>query len=213
MNKANKATWWSVALMATIVAGCGESGRVGRTEVGVNWEPIDEAVITIAQEAQRQKANAARTAAFQSLMSRLQEVKGSKGAVAAIEVCSKEAREITRQIGVEHGVEIGRTSHKLRNPENVPPAWASSLVDSETGQSRFLNGPNGKLGALFPIRLKKECLVCHGPSDEIPSNIQTEISRVYPKDKATGFEEGDLRGWFWVVVPPEVEEVDVDSPL
>jgi hypothetical protein len=24
----------------------------------------------------------------------------------------------------------------------------------------------------------------------------------YPKDQATGFKEGDLRGWFWVEVPP-----------
>jgi len=28
------------------------------------------------------------------------------------------------------------------------------------------------------------------------------LAAKYPMDQATGFKEGDLRGWFWIEVPP-----------
>ena len=58
------------------------------------------------------------------------------------------------------------------------------------------------LGGLVPIRLKAECGMCHGPEAEISAEIRTAIHEGYPKDAATGFHEGDLRGWFWVEAAP-----------
>jgi hypothetical protein len=44
--------------------------------------------------------------------------------------------------------------------------------------------------------------MCHGTKDEIPEEMHVAIARAYPNDQATGFHIGDLRGWFWIEVPP-----------
>ena len=41
------------------------------------------------------------------------------------------------------------------------------------------------------------CLACHG--QEIAPPVAEKLAELYPGDKATGFEEGDLRGAFVVV--------------
>ncbi|MBS0204581.1 MAG: DUF3365 domain-containing protein [Planctomycetes bacterium] len=48
--------------------------------------------------------------------------------------------------------------------------------------------------------LKVQCLACHGPKDQIADDVQEQLTRLYPDDQAVGFNEGDLRGWFWVDV-------------
>jgi hypothetical protein len=35
----------------------------------------------------------------------------------------------------------------------------------------------------------------------IPAPVAEALARYYPQDAATGFDAGELRGWFWVVVP------------
>ena len=49
------------------------------------------------------------------------------------------------------------------------------------------------------IRTEPACLLCHGPAVAAP--VQSAIRARYPQDAATGFEEGSLRGAFWVEVP------------
>ena len=44
--------------------------------------------------------------------------------------------------------------------------------------------------------------MCHGAPTEIVEEIQNTLAEYYPGDQATGFKEGDLRGWFWVEAPP-----------
>jgi hypothetical protein len=104
---------------------------------------------------------------------------------------------------------MGRTSNKLRNPDNVPPEWAEDLVAAGVAEPRFLAGPEGELGALLPIRLKAECQMCHGPVEMIDEEIQAAIAEYYPNDQGVGFHEGDLRGWIWVEAPPGEEESDM----
>ncbi|MEZ6064339.1 MAG: DUF3365 domain-containing protein [Planctomycetaceae bacterium] len=148
------------------------------------------------------QAIAARDALFTKLSGRLMEVMQADGPAAAISVCSQEAGQIAQQVGKEQGVQIGRTSFQLRNDKNQPPAWARWFVDNHVDATQFINLPEGQTGALLPIRLQAKCLVCHGSKDQIPAMIQTKLQELYPNDHATGFQEGDLRGWFWVVVPP-----------
>ncbi len=97
-----------------------------------------------------------------------------------------------------YGVEIGRTSHRLRNPANVAPSWADAYVADHVEDPTYLAGPNGELGALLPIRLRAECQMCHGGTEEIDGDVMAALAEHYPDDQATGFAEGDLRGWFWV---------------
>lgn len=145
---------------------------------------------------------AARDDLFGQLMTRLQAAIEQQGTASAISVCQQEAPKIARAVGEARGLSIGRTSWKLRNPKNLPPAWATALVEARTEGPSALAHPDGRLGALLPIRLKEQCLTCHGAAEAIPAEVRTALKARYPDDQATGFAEGDLRGWFWVEVPP-----------
>jgi hypothetical protein len=84
--------------------------------------------LTPAQIAQRDRAVAARDELFESLKGRLIEVLSQQGPAEAISVCKTEAPKLAQQVSQKHGLAIGRTSFRLRNPDNQPPAWAQSLV-------------------------------------------------------------------------------------
>jgi hypothetical protein len=47
---------------------------------------------------------------------------------------------------------------------------------------------------VLPIRLKAQCLTCHGPTESIPEPVRVALRELYPQDEATGFAENDLRG-------------------
>ena len=66
-----------------------------------------------------------------------------------------------------------------------------------------MEGPAGELGAFLPIKLAAPCLACHGPADDLDEDVRSALAESYPDDQATGFAEGDLRGWFWIEVPSE----------
>lgn len=179
------------------------------TPLGVNaesWSPLAVNALAPAQQAQYAAAVAARDALFNALMERLQTVIKEQGLAKAIAVCGDEAPQIAQAVGKERGVRIGRTSHKLRNPNNRPPNWAQSLVKAEVKEPQVLLHSDGRLAVLLPIRLKSQCLVCHGPETAIPNEVRTALQERYPNDQATGFREDDLRGWFWVEVPRTKEK-------
>jgi predicted CoA-binding protein len=121
----------------------------------------------------------------------------------AIEVCRERAPEIARSLSVD-GIEMGRTSHRLRNPANTPPAWAERLLDpelpaleGETPAAIYLD--DGRVGYVEPIRAVALCISCHGPA--VDAELLSEIRLLYPQDQATGFRTGDIRGWFWITLP------------
>jgi len=116
----------------------------------------------------------------------------------AIKVCQEQAPLIAAQVAEEKKVRIGRTSFKLRNSSNQPPSWAETYVQSQVQEEVYVQLPEDALGVLYPIKLQNTCLMCHGT--QIPSDLKAAIASYYPRDQATGFSEGDLRGYFWVEV-------------
>lgn len=186
----------SLILPALALPGCSADFEITR------WTPVAQPDLSDAEKAQFDAANAAREAMFGALMARLQAAMREGGAPVAIDVCRAEAPAIADETGEARGVQIGRTSFKLRNPENAPPAWAEAHVEARRAEPLILRGDNGALAALFPIMLKPECVQCHGPEDAIAPDVLAAIKKAYPADQATGFAEGDLRGWFHVTVPP-----------
>lgn len=120
----------------------------------------------------------------------------------AITACNVEAPNIAARLGI-NGIEIGRTSHKLRNSANEPAPWVEPLLDDyvngvrDTYTAVALEG--GRFGYVEPIRTEEVCLVCHGK--EVSSPIEERIAKLYPGDEATGFEAGDFRGLFWITMP------------
>ena len=134
----------------------------------------------------------------QALMAGMQE-----GPVHAIGACKEQAPEITNALAVE-GIQIGRTSHRLRNPENTAPEWAeialkTYLNDEADRAPRVVSLANNREGYIEPITIKPLFLACHG-SDLAP-DVAEQIQAIYPEDEATGFELDDLRGVYWVEYP------------
>ena len=151
--------------------------------------------------AARTTAIVAREVLFKRLSSRLMQAIETGGPAGAIEVCSQEAPQIAEEVGKEKGVRIGRTALRLRNPGNAAPDWAAPLLETQVTEAHFVNLENDKVGALLPIRLQAKCVTCHGPRETLEAGIAAQLAKHYPSDAATGFREGDIRGWFWVEVP------------
>ena len=125
------------------------------------------------------------------------------GPVEAITACSTEAPRISAQLSVD-GVVMGRSSHKLRNPGNAPPQWLEPILDSFADGSAGLEPVavsigDDRVGYVEPIMTQALCLTCHGQS--LQPEIASRIAEAYPEDKATGFDDGDYRGVFWVEFP------------
>jgi hypothetical protein len=58
-----------------------------------------------------------------------------------------------------------------------------------------------RVGLLRPLVEQSMCAACHGPVDRISPSVRAAIATRYPDDRATGFRDGDLHGWFWVELP------------
>ena len=129
------------------------------------------------------------------------------GPVKAIEVCREKAPQIARSVSAKTGWTIGRTSLKLRNPNNAPDAWEQGVLENFQLQAR----EGAKPGSLMfsdviqekgktVFRLMKGiktgglCLKCHG--SQLSPKLKERLVDLYPYDRATGFKAGDLRGAF-----------------
>lgn len=128
------------------------------------------------------------------------------GPVHALQACRTDAPGIAKEIGAAQQVRIGRTSHRLRNPANAPPAWARSHVEATAGKKAADVKPTvvdlgDRVGLLRPIPVAPACTRCHGAVDAIDPAVRAELARLYPSDAATRFAPGDLRGFMWAEVP------------
>lgn len=142
----------------------------------------------------------------QALLARLKAAMDGGGPAAAVEVCRTDARAIADEVARKQGIELGRTSHRLRNSGNAPRPWARAIVDGSGGVKASAEklrtiDLGDRVGVLRPIGTAEACTRCHGPEEEVRRNIGGTLTAVYPDDRATGFAPGDLRGWFWAEVP------------
>lgn len=127
------------------------------------------------------------------------------GPVAAIDVCNTKASGLTDKVGEDMGVSIGRTSLKLRNPENAKD-WVRPWLEKHDGMGAAKPmGTEERVGdtlrVIRPIGVEGPCLACHGPSENLSAEVKALLAEKYPEDQATGYAVGDLRGAFWVEVP------------
>jgi hypothetical protein len=128
----------------------------------------------------------------------------AQGPVPAIEGCRSVAPALAEAAST-NGVRVGRTSHKLRNPQNAPKDWMEPFLDEfqklppDPSAFRVVKLPNGRVGYAEPIYVKPLCLTCHGSNLE--PGLRAKLSELYPQDRATGFNEGDFRGLMWVELP------------
>ena len=196
-----RSAWVACLSVAVLSLGCQRDGLappaqsqsdvIGEVAIVADSEPT---------ELQRTELLAAKDALFQQLSDKLRQAM-SQGPAQAIVVCQQEASKIAMAVGEEQGVEIGRVGVRLRNPSNTGPEWAAPMIASQRDTPFFANLSNGNVAALLPIKLQPQCLMCHGPKEQIAPIIRDQLTKLYPDDEATGFQEGELRGWFWIEKP------------
>ncbi|MCB1771478.1 MAG: DUF3365 domain-containing protein, partial [Candidatus Competibacteraceae bacterium] len=75
--------------------------------------------------------------------------------------------------------------------ESVDRLEFFAVIDDDQGQQTFRY--------MKAIPTAGLCLNCHG--EKIAPEVDAELKKLYPYDKARGFREGDLRGAFTIARP------------
>jgi hypothetical protein len=163
-------------------------------------------------DAQLQASRAAIQQFAQSLQGELRAALDAGGPPQAIEICHTRAPEIARQVSRERGVEISRTSLKIRNPDNAPDAWEREVLEQFDArraagenpahieaQAIYVRGDQKEYRFMKAIPTAELCLNCHGA--RIQPEVEAALKRLYPRDAARGYQAGDLRGAFVVRQP------------
>ena len=156
------------------------------------------------------KSRAAVKALAEDLKARLVEALKAGGPVAGIAACNKAAQPATGEISKAQGLTIKRTALRVRNPLNVASprerivlqsfaekvkagADVATLEHTETVKE----GDTETFVYMKAIPMTGDpCQACHGT--EVKPEVKAEIGKFYPKDEATGFTPGELRGAFVV---------------
>lgn len=144
------------------------------------------------------------------LIEALREALAAGGPTGGVEVCNTKAPEIARQISGDR-FEVGRTALRVRNRDNAPDDWETSVLarfERSLGRGADPAGleawqvettEDGRIGRYMKaIPTGPQCVLCHG--ENIAPDLRETIQRLYPEDQATGFAPGELRGAFSVRV-------------
>jgi len=145
-----------------------------------------------------------------ALKSRLQAAMKEGGPINALSVCNTEAMPITAQAAKENNALVSRVSLKNRNPNNTPNDWQKAVLedfDTRASKGEYIKkmafakivDNNGKKQLHFMKALPTGgiCLTCHGSN--IAPDVQAKLKELYPDDKATGYQLGQVRGAIVVV--------------
>lgn len=200
-------TWW---VLLALFAGCSQSSVPASTGATPVIVATSSGVIPSARPPSGPAKELAR-AAFQDfggkLKSELQAAIAAGGPVQAVEVCHTRAPLIAQEVSTRRGIEMGRSSHRTRNRANDPtPALAAYLKKHAQKKAdqvpvEVIDEGEHQL-VIAPIPTAPLCLTCHGNPETFSVELQETLAKYYPEDRATGFEEGDMRGVFWAKIKP-----------
>lgn len=149
---------------------------------------------------------------MQTLKQELQAGMQAGGPVNAISVCNLTAPAIASTYSARNGWDVGRTSLKLRNPDNAPDAWERSVLEAFEKRKEAGEDPAKmefyevvRQDDVSEIRYMKAiptaglCLACHG--EQLDSIVKARLETLYPEDQALGYRAGDIRGAFTITQP------------
>ena len=154
---------------------------------------------------------------MQSLKAELQKGMQEGGPVNAIGVCNRTALGIASTYSARHGWSVGRTSLKVRNPDNAPDAWEKAVLQNFDQRRQEGENPAGiehyeavehegekVFRYMKAIPTAELCVVCHG--SDIDPLVDAQLQELYPEDKARGYKPGDIRGAFTIIQPLDGEQ-------
>jgi hypothetical protein len=190
-----------------LFAACGRETKPPATP-----PPQETMSVPAGAEAETAKAREAVAAYAGELKAKLGSALAEGGAVGAIEVCHKIAPALAEAHGEKSGLTIRRVTTRMRNPDAEPDEWdlktiesfadrmrmGASLLNLEKAEATTMDG-QPVLRYAKAIAVDALCLTCHGK--DIAPPIAQKLRDLYPEDKATGYQIGDLRAIFSVIVP------------
>lgn len=128
------------------------------------------------------------------------------GPVGAISFCHDQAPPIAAGISRD-GWTVGRTSQKARNASSTPNDYELKVMEEfsariakgeaviDMTKAEIVEEAGGSVFHLVKaIPTGEVCLTCHGAN--IKPEVKAKLDELYPGDKATGFNLGDMRGVF-----------------
>jgi hypothetical protein len=164
------------------------------------------------EDARLERSRELATALQQSLGARLSTAISAGGLIGAIDVCNVEAPEIAAGLSAGAGASVGRTSLRVRNPDNAPDEDARSTLerfelewqrDDRVPPESFVVAADGGARYMRAIPTQALCVGCHGPA--LAADLAAAIAARYREDRATGFEVGTLRGAFLIDWPAQTQ--------
>jgi hypothetical protein len=127
------------------------------------------------------------------------------GPDSALAFCADSAQALTARYQLA-GVDVHRTSLRVRNPSNAPDSaevrvlgYLAGLKTAGTLPTEFVEVRRSgdgirELRYYRPVTIAAGCLNCHGAVEAIKPSIRAVLAERYPEDAAVGYAEGDLRG-------------------
>jgi len=169
--------------------------------------------VTLSKQEVLEQGGKISSALLASLGPKLKGALKSGGPVHALQTCKQLAQPSTSEVSDDYeGLTLSRVSIKPRNPKNAPDAldtkvltaWEKQLSDGGAVPSDVVKY-NDEGSAVFyrPIMTQEVCMKCHGDPSTFSKELVARLTELYPKDQATGYKEGQLRGAFRVVFPPQ----------
>ena len=138
------------------------------------------------------------------LLTALQDEISKSGTEGAIPVCRDMAPRMAGEISQQTGWKIKRVSLKARNDARATPdAWETAALEdfdkrAAAGESPAKMEKGEKVGNEYrfvkALPVQGLCLGCHGPSEQMSPGVKAALGQHYPKDRATGYAEGQIRG-------------------
>lgn len=203
-----------ILFIPVILFSCGSGERVSKEvfdQVNENMEVKRLTEAEILQEAMVW-GDSISTEAQQQLIGALSNALSESGPAGAIEFCNVQALPILEEVGDKYQVSIRRASNRYRNPQDKPTSEEAEILDAYeyNAENKLSSDPNiQKINAGETYLYTKAivipgalCLSCHGdPASDISPETLGKIQELYPQDKATGQEVGDLRGMWSLKIP------------
>lgn len=212
------ATVGLAASLIAMVVGCGPEGEDTEVPAAAGAEGGDEVAAAVSPATAQAVASVARPVATElvrTLSGNLTTAMQESGPVGAMEFCNVQALPLTEQVSEEQGLEVKRTSWRLRNPANEPDELERAALRhfepvraaGAEAEPWVQRDPDGGWRYYQPLPTGEACLNCHGAPESLAPGVADALTRLYPNDEATGFELGSLRGILRVAVPEEAVEI------
>ncbi|HVY08374.1 MAG TPA: DUF3365 domain-containing protein [Burkholderiales bacterium] len=151
----------------------------------------------------------------QELGAALKKEMSAGGPAQAVTVCRDLAPSIAGELSRSSGARVSRVSLKIRNPAlGTPDAWEQAvlleferrLAAGEKAESlEYSETTTEPAGQYFrymkALAIQPLCLSCHGSVESIPEGVKAELAAHYPRDQATGYLPGAIRGAVTIKAP------------